>query len=469
MVEVCIYMDFNTNGICNIYNPFVAIVEIRYDKWQQEILDYKGDIILCKGRRIGGTEIFSIKAAKRMVEQKGVKIVFVSLVEDQAKLCISVALEYLTRNHKKLIGKGNKTTTKHLILNNGSSFKVRPVGNTGNAVRGFDGDILGVDEAPWQPAMMWRAARPIISTNNGEIWMWGTPAEDKGYFYEQFNKAYNLKDPNARFRVWYKNSEEVLFNRPICASWTQKQHEGAIRILAEEKKDMTDIEYGNEYLGLFLSELKRFFPDDLMEKACILERNPNMPGVRYLGVDVGRMFDPSTFEDVCKVDDKYYHVDSQITHKKYTNETQDKIIELNKAINYKEIGIDAGSGALGVGVYDNLMTVDGIKGKLKAMNNRSMALDREGKQKQYLKKIDYYNNLKAMMQTGELKLLNDDEVIASLRSVRWEIPKEKNPESKMIILGNNTHVVEGLMRSAELAKKDRRQRLWCGYSGEANI
>jgi len=432
-------------------------MEIQLDKWQKEILAYKGDIILCKGRRIGGTEIFSIKAAERMVKQPGVKIVFVSLTEDQAKLCISVAHEHLIRYYKKLIGKGkDKPQLSILTLTNKSTFKVRPVGNTGNAVRGFDGDILGVDEAPWQPPMMWKAARPIISTNDGEIWMWGTPAEDKGYFYEQFNKAYNLKDKNARFRVWYKNSEEVLFNRPICESWTQKQHEGAIRILAEEKKDMTDIEYGNEYLGLFLSELKRFFKDDLIKKACVLKRNLKVKGKRYLGVDVGRMFDPSSFEDICKVAENQWHqVDSQTTKKKYTNETQDKIIALNKAVDYHEIGIDAGSGALGVGVYDNLMVVDAIKRKLRPMNNRSIALDRDGKKKQSLKKIDYYNNLKAMMQNGELKLLKDDAVIASLKSVRWALPDENDPDSKMTILGNDTHICEGLMRAAELAKKDK--------------
>jgi len=436
-------------------------MEIKLDKWQQEILNYDGDILLCKGRRIGGTEIFSIKAAERMIKKPGVKIVFVSLTEDQAKLCISVAHEYLIRNYKKFIGKGKKKPQLGaLFLTNGSSMIVRAVGDTGKGVRGFDGDVLGIDEAPWQPAAMWRAARPIITTNDGEIWMWGTPAEDKGYFYEQYDKAYNKKDPDARFKVWHKNTEEVLFNRPVCASWTQKRKEGAIRILAEEKRDMTDIEYGNEYLGLFLSELKRFFDDDLIKKACILEKEPDMIGKRYLGVDVGRMFDPSTFEDVCKKGNIVYHVDSYTTHKTYTNETQDKIIKLNEAVNYKKIGIDAGSGALGVGVYDNLMVVSKIRGKLEAMNNRSIALDKEGKKKQRTKRLDYYNNLKAMMQNVEIKLLKDDEVIASLRSARWDIADENDPNSKMVIMGNNLHKVEALMRAAELAKKDKSLNIW---------
>ena len=439
-------------------------VEIKFDKWQQEILDYKGDIILCKGRRVGGTEIFAVKGSIRMVDQPGVKIVFISLTEDQAKLIISVAHEYLTRHHKGLIAKGkDKPTLRQLTLKNGSSMKVRPVGNTGNAVRGFDGDILGVDEAPWQPQMMWKAARPIISTNDGEIWMWGTPADDSGYFYEQFDKAHNKKDPNARFKVWYKNTEEVLEERPVCASWTQKQQDGLRRILAEEKKDMTDEEYGNEYLGLFLSELNRFFDDDWIEKVCTEEKNPNMKGNRFLGCDIGRQYDPSTFEDFGKSGEIVIQADHQQTTKTFTNETQDKIIELDAAVNYHEIGIDAGSGALGVGVYDNLMVVDRIKRKLRAMNNRSIALDRDGKKKQTLKGVDFYNITKAMGNAGTLKLLNDDAVIASLRSIRWAIKKDEFGKSKIEILGNNKHIVEGIVRGVELAKKAKINKLWVDY------
>ncbi len=439
-------------------------MKIRYDKWQQEILDYDGDILLCKGRRIGGTEIFAIKAAERMIKQPGVKIVFISLTEDQAKLIISVCHEHLVRHYKSQIAVGrDRPTLTGITLKNKSNVKVRPVGTDARSIRGFDGHILGVDEAPWQPHMMWKAARPIISTNDGEIWMWGTPAGDDGYFYEQFDKAYNKKDKHARFKVWYKNTEEVLEERKICESWTQKQHDGLKRILAEERKDMSTEEYGNEYLGLFLSELMRFYDDDWIEKVCKLQPNPNMIGKRFLGVDIGRMYDPSTFEDGCKIKNIVYHVDHQQTSKTFTNETQDKIIEMNKAVNYIKIGIDAGSGALGVGVYDNLMIVDSVKRKLIPMNNRTIALDREGRKKMTLKKIDYHNNLKAMGQIGEILLLDNDDVKASLSSVRWMITKDDNPISKMQIIGNNLHITEGLTRMAELAKKEKNLSIWVNY------
>ena len=112
------------------------------------------------------------------------------------------------------------------------------------------------------------------------------------------------------------------------------------------------------------------------------------------------------------------------------------------------------------------MIVDSIKRKLVAMNNRSIALDREGKKKMILNKIDYHNNLKSMGQNGEILLLDNDDVKASLRSVRWMISKdekEKGILGKMQILGNNLHIVEGLTRMAELARKGENLSIWIDY------
>ena len=296
-------------------------MKIRYDDWQQEILDYKGDILLIKGRRIGATEIFSIKGSKRMVDQPGVKIVFISLTEDQAKLCISVAHEWLQQNYPKMIGKGKyKPQLGALWVKHGkkySSMIVRAVGDTGKSIRGFDADILGVDEAPWQPKKMWRAARPIISTNDGEIWMWGTPDEDEGYFYEQFERAFIQKDPEARFKVWYKNTEEVLEERPICDSWTQKQQEGLRRILKEEKRDMSDLEYGNEYMGKFLSQMRRIYGDDWINKVLTQKVENHKPtGTTALGVDIeGMVDDISTFEGLERKENKITQFHHETTSK----------------------------------------------------------------------------------------------------------------------------------------------------------
>jgi hypothetical protein len=435
------------------------------DDWQKEILEYRGDIALCKGRRIGGTEIFSIKAAERMISDPGVEIVFISLTEDQAKICISVALEHLTKFHKSMIGTGKlKPQLGKIFTKNKSSFMVRPVGNTGNAVRGFNGDILGIDEAPWQPDMMWTAARPILSTNDGELWMWGTPAEKKGYFWEQYNKAYNLKDPKARFKVWHKDSETVLFNRPISEGWSQKQRDGAIRILGEEKKDMSAKQYGNEYLGLFLEECSRFFDDEVINKACVLKAPETiiLTGKNSMGNDIARMGnDEGTYEiindDGTRILKHVYH---EISKKQDTVATERRIIDLTELWKCRKVGIDAGAGTLGVSVLDHLLDSK-IRSKVLPINNRQIVLDSNDNGHQRILKIDLYNNLLSMIQHGEIQLLDNDEVRRSLASIQFDFPKDERGLSKMRIWGNYSHVVEGLIRAAWLAKKEKSLNLYC--------
>src|SRR3990167_1532378 len=85
----------------------------------------------------------------------------------------------------------------------------RPVGNTGDAVRGFTGDILILDEVSRFQEMILNASKPVLLTTAGKIWMCSTPFGKKGYFYESFLNKF------GRFKVWHKSCEEVIFDRKI--------------------------------------------------------------------------------------------------------------------------------------------------------------------------------------------------------------------------------------------------------------
>jgi len=430
-------------------------MKINFDDWQQEILDYDGDILLCKGRRIGGTEIFAIKAAKEMIKHPKIKIVMVSLTEDQAQLIINVAHEYLELEYKKFIAKGkNKPTLNRIILTNGASMIVRPLGTTGNAIRSFDGDILGIDEAPWQDKKIWRAARPIIATNNGRIWMWGTPAAKEGYFWEQYNKIYN-QHKEGRFKVWHKNSEEVLFNRPICESWTQEQHDGVIRILAEEKESMSELEYGNEFLGEFLEELTRLYNDEWINKVCSIKRDGIIRGKTYLGIDVAGMGkDKNSFEEVDKIDkDHIRQIENITTAKQYTHEVVNKALELQNHFHNKKIGVD--DAGVGFGVFSGLLFNNKTKDKVVGLNNARRPLDSDDKAKKRLLKEDMHINLLTLGEKGQIKLLDDLDVKKSLATVQIE---EK--DGRTFIFGRDTHIAEGIIRAAWLASQDKSLNLW---------
>jgi len=62
-----------------------------------------------------------------------------------------------------------------------------------------------------------------------------------------------------------------------------------------------------------------------------------------------------------------------------------------------------------------------------------------------------YLNLQILMEKGEIKLLDDDEVKASLASIQHDEGK---------IFGSYSHVAEGIIRAAWLATKDKKLDLY---------
>lgn len=431
------------------------------DKWQEDVLNCEGDIVLCTGRQVGKTTIMARKAAEYMIKHPKSKGIIVSLTEDQAKLIIVMILDYLERTCKKDIQKGkNKPTQNRVALKNGSVVIARPVGNTGDAVRGFTGDFLIIDEASRMPELVWTASRPTLLTTAGKIWMCSTPFGKQGYFYEAFlNKS-------GKYNVFHISSEEVIQNRPVSDNWTQVKKKAAIEFLEGEKKTMSALQYGQEYMGLFLEDLQQLFPDELIEKCCVLERM-NHIGRHYLGVDIARLGgDENAYEIIVDKGDKYLHVESITETGKYTNETEMNIIKYTKIFNAYKVGIDAGAGTLGVSILDHLRQSE-IRNKVLALNNRAISFTDDGKNKQRLFKEDLYMNLKGMMERGEILLLDDDNVKLSLKSIQFEYIVQHDLPTRLKIFGNYSHITEGLIRAAWLAKKEKTLKLFATYSNDA--
>jgi len=429
------------------------IKNIQLDDWQEEVLNTKGNMVLCTGRQVGKTTILARKACMYMINNKNSKIIVVSLTEEQAKLIIIMMLDFLEKHHNRLVSKGKKKPTQNkLFLTNGSSVIARPVGQTGDALRGFTGNVLIIDEASRMPNLIWEASRPTLLTTSGEIWMCSTPHGKKGYFWEAF------QNKNGRYKVFHISSEEVITNRPITEGWDEKQRQGGIDFLDRERTDMSELQYGQEYLGLFLDDLRQYFPDELIEQTCT-EKRPEQHRKNkdyYLGVDIARMGDDaSTFEIIEKIsNEQLVQVENIVTHKTLTTQTEDRIITLNRYYDeIKTIYLDAGSGSLGVGIFDHLLRNDDVKRKVVAINNRARALDHEGKTKARLLKEDLYDNLRSLMEKKYIKLLDDPEIQLSLRSVQYEYVKKEGRLSQMKIFGNDTHIVEGLIRAAWCAKE----------------
>ena len=440
-------------------------MEILLDKWQQEILeDEENHILLGKGRRIGATYLFAQKAVEWLKNHHNPhptsQIVCASLTIDQAQLLIAFATNYAQRKYPKLIGKGKNTPTLNrliLVVNkNRRILLAKPVGDTGRSSRGFEGQVLMVDEAPFQPDLFFEAAKPILATTNGRIWMFGTFDGQEGYFWKNYERAIIKKDPKARFKVWEMNTETVARDRPISKSWTIEQREGLIEYLKEEKDDMSEMAYAQEYMGIAALDKRQFYSDDWIKKVCNINQNTQViprKGPTCGGFDLARMGgDYFTAEILKKIAQKnIIQVDHFTKRMLLTTQNEDLIIEYTRKWKCDESGIDAGAGTLGVSVYDHLQLIDDMRRRIIAMNNRAISINQEEK-KQRLYNEDMHDNLRAMGERGDIHLYNNDEIKASFRSVRWDLVQDSHGLHKVKISGRDTHIVEGIKRAAELIK-----------------
>ncbi len=433
-------------------------MKIQLDKWQEDLLETEENFVLCTGRQVGKTTIFAIKAAEYMIKHPGARILVVSLTDDQAQLIVAMTLGYLTTNYPKeifnLTKKGEivfgDATKNKITLKNKSWMLSRPVGNTGNAVRGFTGDILIIDEASRMPESVFIASKPVLLTTGGKIWMCSTPFGKQGYFYESYLNKHD------RFKVFHISSEEVMKDRKITDTWTKEQKKEALEMLEEEKKDMGELAYAQEYLGMFMEDLRRLCTPDWIAKVCIVERTQrNHRSLHFLGLDIARMGkDKGTFEIIDKINpENLRHVESIVTEKQYTTQTFDRVKRLNDAWNFNKIGIDAGSGSLGVGLLDFMLREPKLCKKVKALNNRQIVLDKYDNRSRGLLKEDMYDLMITLGEMGYLKLLNDPEVIASLESVQIEFVEKEGRKTMIKIWGRDTHIAEGIIRAVWLANQ----------------
>lgn len=446
-------------------------MEIELDDWQKEILANDTDhILLAKGRRIGATHLFAIKAVEWLMTHHNPhpksQIVCSSITQDQAELLISFATNYAEKKYKKYIGrKMDKPTLSRLVIvvnGNRRILIAKPVGNTGAASRGFEGQVLMVDEGGFQPDLFWDAAKPILMTTGGRIWTWSTFNGRQGYFWDKFEDSEIKKNPKARFKVWVKNSEEVIKNRPLSKLWTKEIREQAIKFLEEEKEDMSEQAYAQEYLAVASLDKRQFYSDDWIDKVCIIDEKAQIPntGINFGGFDLARMGgDQFTAEILKRVDkEKVIQVDHYTRKMLKTTDNEDLVLEYTKKWKCKKSGIDSGSGTLGVSIYDHLQKVDYMRNRIVAMNNRSMSVNKE-EGKQRLFNEDMHDNLRAMGEREEIKLFNREDIKASLRSVQWDLFKDNHGLTKVKIYGRFTHIAEGLKFAAWLAKKEKHLNL----------
>jgi hypothetical protein len=387
-------------------------------------------------------------------------IVIIAPLEKQAYSLFSKALAYLQAKYPHMIcKKKDKPTQTRIKLTSGVEIYCLPVGANGLNIRFLTIGRLYIDEASRVPSEVYTAVQPALLTTGGDTILLSTLNGAVGDFYECWINKDNAYNSFSRISV---NSEEVVKNREICATWTEKQREGAIQKLEQAKSRMSQAQYAQEYLGVAMLNMKRFFPDELIEKCCILKRRGNVFPSRkyYLGCDVAALGeDDTTIEIVEKLSkDRIEQVDSIVDQRVYTTQTSEKIIFLHEKYRFKAIGID--DNGVGFGVFSECLRDRTTKGITRSMNNEKRLLDEDGERSKHLFKTEMYFRMLAWLEQGKIKLLDDQEVIESLKSIQFDLVMKPGEPTRHVISGNFSHIVEGLIRAIWLAIEDESLELW---------
>jgi hypothetical protein len=389
-----------------------------------------------------------MKAGNSAMESKK-SIMIIASTERQALLLFEKVLSHIYLNDKKMIKKGKDRPTKtRLRLVNGSVIHCLPTGDSGYGIRGFTIDELYADEAHFIKEEVWAAVTPMLATTGGTINLLSTPFGAYGYFYRCFH--------DKKFTSIHVNTEIVAKERE------EPQKTNMLEFLKDEKMRMTKLQYQQEYLGLFVGGLQRFFPDELIEKICTLpppiSKGNSFRGENFQGIDIARMGgDDSVLATLHRINkETLLQIDLEITSKTYLTETARLVLRKDTQFNHKKIYID--TTGLGWGVFDILKENPLTKRKVIAIENVKKSLDRErGKPTDTRKKTikeDLYNNLKNLMENNNIKLFDRPELIQSLRSIQYE-----NEKGDLRIYGNFSHIAEALIRAA-WCMKDKSLNIW---------
>ncbi len=412
-----------------------------FDKWQTDVLNSKGNIVVRSGRQCGKSTTIAALAARYATKNPKKQVLIIASVERQAYLLFEKVVAYVNTNHANLLKKGRQYQTKSkLVLKNGSIIHCLPTGLTGYGIRGYTIDLLIADEAAFIPREVWDAVTPMIATrikHGARMVLLSTPFGRDNYFYDCFDD-----DSFSKFHV---SSEQ-------CDRIDKK-------FLAREKERMSEVAYAQEYLGEFADGLMQWFPDELIKKCMQLKRpEQHIKGNYYLGSDIARMGeDLTTFEIVDLVGDKLYHIENIITRKQYLNQTTDYIIHLDKKYNFKKIFID--NEGVGIGVYDWLRADEQTKRKTIGVKNSQELKDGKDIRRKVLQKEELYVWLLSLMRKDKIYLLDDPEIYFSLRSVQYEYTTDTQGRAHLHIFGKDTHIAEGLIRAA-LALKHKSLNTW---------
>ena len=226
--------------------------------------------VVCTGRRSGKTTMGAIVACNALIDRKNTLIASTS--QDQS----DIFWRYVTRWLAPLVDAGlvQQNKTKRTMEMAGALLRVK-TGSDADVLRGFDCDILILDECAYlDPTAWYEVGAPMMADRDGTAYFYSTPAR-KNWFYHLYQRA--VSDTTGRWAAFHATTHD---NPHLSAA--------AVEELAG---DMTTDAYQQEIMAQFLEGAGQVFRN--VEDCATARRVDPYPGEFVMGVDTAQAQDYS--------------------------------------------------------------------------------------------------------------------------------------------------------------------------------
>lgn len=326
-----------------------------------EVFDYNKVFLDCNdrfivyrtGRQVGKSRNAAIKAIHfgyfapllaNNLDEGECNIVIASVSKDQAYLIFRKISNFIHKSPtlSKLVQRETKTemTLEWFDGSGRTNFIVRPIGDTGESLRGFTVHMAILDEAAYIPQVVYDAFIPSTVTTKPRILLTSTPKGKAGAFFKACENSYI---------IYRKGKPKILRKKDKTYKWTQFHVTTYDNPLAASDPEVLDLIKGTskaaeqqELLGEFLDGGNAIVPYNLLQEALV--ELDNRPKFEYyeLGVDTSGKGKDQTVLTVIGVTEngRVFPVDcySELT----TDQVKlaDKIREFHGIYNFRRIYYD---------------------------------------------------------------------------------------------------------------------------------
>ncbi|CAN5680161.1 hypothetical protein BH23GEM10_BH23GEM10_17910 [soil metagenome] len=217
---------------------------IELDPWQADLLlsDAKRHLLLCS-RQSGKSTTTGILALHEAIYAAPALILLVSPSQRQSAELFRKVIEYL----HALDGAPEVTLESVLRLELANGSRIIALPGSEATTRGYSAaSMVIIDEASRVPDALVAAIRPTLATSNGRLVALTTPAGKRGWFHEQWTRGEGWE----RTRITADDCPRI-----------------SAEFLADERRELGEFMYGQEYLCEFYDAETSVFSTELIERA----------------------------------------------------------------------------------------------------------------------------------------------------------------------------------------------------------